>query len=458
MNFPARSSGFATVSSDAPSARLARAWLVLGVVALVGAGLLALLLVLSRTPGIQAVFPLRDFFRAALVVHVDLSVLIWFMAFAAVLWSLAGSARWPALGWGGWWLTTAGSALIAVSPFFPDAQPLLNNYIPVLQQPVFFAGLSLAAAGFGLTVLRALFGIPAQIRAGGLASADAALRFGAWLAALAAAVALGSFAMSWVNTPETQGQAFWEMVFWGGGHALQFQHALLLAVTWLWLAEELGAPVGASARLTRVLFVIAALPLLAVPLIYSVYPPGSGGHIAAFARLMEFGHPLMAPLILLSVASLWRVRRQLVPAKSALLASMGLFVVGGVLAYLIRGANVVIPAHYHGSIVGITLAFMGLSYVLLPRLGFRPASGRMALWQPYVYGGGQMLHVLGLAWSGGYGVQRKVAGAEQLLSLLPQQVGMGLMGLGGLIAIVGGLMFVLVCLRAMLPQRGPLTD
>jgi heme/copper-type cytochrome/quinol oxidase subunit 1 len=126
-----------------------------------------------------------------------------------------------------------------------------------------------------------------------------------------------------------------------------------------------------------------------------------------------------------------------------------LFAVGGILAYMIQGTNVVIPAHYHGSIVGVTLAFMGLTYVLLPQLGFGVAKGPMARWQPYVYGGGQLLHILGLAWSGGYGIQRKVAGAEQMLASLPQKLGMGLMGLGGVIAIIGGLMFVLVCWRAM---------
>jgi thiol-disulfide isomerase/thioredoxin len=52
----------------------------------------------------------------------------------------------------------------------------------------------------------------------------------------------------------------------------------------------------------------------------------------------------------------------------------------------------------------------------------------MARWQPYVYGGGQLIHILGLAWSGGYGVQRKVAGAEQALTTLPQKIGMGMMG------------------------------
>ena len=69
--------------------------------ALIGSGLLAILLVFSRTPGIQDVFPLKDFFRSALVVHVDLSVAVWFMAFAAVLWSALGSGGFAWLGWAG---------------------------------------------------------------------------------------------------------------------------------------------------------------------------------------------------------------------------------------------------------------------------------------------------------------------------------------------------------------------
>ena len=53
---------------------------------------------------------------------------------------------------------------------------------------------------------------------------------------------------------------------------------------------------------------------------------------------------------------------------------------------------------------------MGLCYHLLPRLGFGPVSVRLATWQLYLYAGGQLLHIVGLAWSGGYGVQRKTAG------------------------------------------------
>ena len=430
--------------------QLARAWLWLGVAALIGSGLLAILLVLSRTPGIQDVFPLRDFFRAALVVHVDLSVLIWFMAFAGVLWSLAGAPRLAALGWIGFALAAAGTLLLAVSPFAGDARPLLNNYIPVLQQPLFFAGLGVAGSGFALTILRTLLvGWPARPTA----DSAAALRFAIFLAALAGFCAAAAFLVSWRDAPAYTGQAYFEALFWGGGHALQFQHALLAAVAWFWLAGALGAAPPVSARTAAWLFGLAALPLAAVPVIYAWWPVGSALHLAYFARLMESGHPLMLPLMLLAIAAAVRLRGVAAPAKSALFASLSLFVVGGVLAFLIRGVNVVIPAHYHGSIVGVTLAFMGLTYVLLPQLGFAAVKGRMARWQPYVYGGGQLLHILGLAWSGGYGVQRKVAGAEQMLTTLPQKLGMGLMGLGGLIAVVGGVMFVLVCLKAMLPRR-----
>jgi hypothetical protein len=60
-------------------------------------------------------------------------------------------------------------------------------------------------------------------------------------------------------------------------------------------------------------------------------------------------------------------------------------------------------------------------------------------------------------WSGGYGVQRKVAGAEQVLRTPGEIAGMGLMGLGGLIAVIGGLLFVVVVLRALKPRRDAAT-
>jgi len=130
--------------------------------------------------------------------------------------------------------------------------------------------------------------------------------------------------------------------------------------------------------------------------------------------------------------------------------SLLLFGVGGAIGFMISGSTVTVPAHYHGSIVGVTIAFMGLTYHLLPQLGFARVSGRFARWQPGIYGGGQLMHIIGLAWSGGYNVARKSTDAERGFE---QVAGMGLMGLGGLISIIGGLAFLVIVYRSMRTPR-----
>jgi heme/copper-type cytochrome/quinol oxidase subunit 1 len=175
--------------------------------------------------------------------------------------------------------------------------------------------------------------------------------------------------------------------------------------------------------------------------------------------LMRIGGGLaivpFAAAVALGLATAPRPSEDERPLRAALLWSLALFGAGGLIGLAISGSNVRIPAHYHGAIVGVTLAFMGLAYHLLPRLGYaRPLPG-LAAWQPALYGAGQLLHVVGLMWSGGYGVQRKVAGSEQVLRSASEVAGMGLMGLGGLLAVAGGILFVVIVLRAMARQARP---
>jgi len=444
---------------DRARRNLARAWLVVGVGALVAAGLYSVLLVAARTPGVQSIVPGLDFFRTALVVHVDLSVLIWFLAFGGVLWTMVGNPRIVAIEWLAVSGAAAGALIVALSAFRGDPQPLLNNYVPTLRQTPFFVGLGLFAAGCALKCVLVFASGSGSSR---YAPADRVVAVGAKAAVLVTLLAFTALALTYLSLPRTEiDTRYFESLYWGPGHVLQFAYTLLVLITWYWLAGATGArlPVGAAAGVSMIL--LAAAPVLVVtPWIYLTTESGSAAFVAGFARLMYWGGLAAMPLLLaigLGVVRGRGVPRHEKPAWSALVCSLALFLAGGALGYMIEGVNVVIPAHYHGSIVGVTLAFVGLTYHLLPILGYAEPMRRLATVQPFVYGGGQLLHITGLAISGGYGnIQRKTAGAAQGLDSMTDLVGMGMMGLGGLIAIIGGLLFVAIVIKAMWPGRdGP---
>jgi hypothetical protein len=435
--------------------QLARTWLWLGLLALIGSGLFSVLLVVSRTPGINQWLPVADFFRVALVVHVDLSVLVWFIAMAGLLWSLnsaPGTGRsGRAAGWAAPVLCAAGAGLMSLAPFVERAEPIMANYIPVLDGAVFLAGLAVFAIGVGVLVLRGLWLAP---KLGLGFDGGGALRFGLNASVVATAVALGAFVWSLAVVPTTlASKAYYEILFWGGGHALQFTWTLLMLVAWLWLASACGAPVRLSPRLALAMFALALLAVFVTPYAYLAHDIASVEHRNLLTWAMRAGGgPAIVPIGLAVVLALRGSRPASAaerPLRAALLASVLLFAAGGLIGVFIQGSNVRIPAHYHGCIVGVTLALMGLVVHLLPRLGYGKPTSRIAALQPWVYGAGQLMHIVGLVWSGGYGVQRKVAGAEQVLRSTSEVAGMALMGLGGAVAIAGGVLFIVVVIAAL---------
>jgi len=429
---------------------IAPSWLKLGVFSLIAAGLFSLLLVLSRTPGAQDIIPWIDFFHTALVVHVNLSVLIWFMSFSCLFWSIYAGPRYLILDKLAFLLCVVGTVALVVSPFLGAGKPLLNNYIPVLQHPLFFWSIGLFTLGVLIQCVRALLILPDNFN-------DLA-QIAPYTAAIFTLVSIISLVISWLGLPtEIDTLVYYEYLFWGSGHVLQFSHTCLLLFSWLILLNYVGGKLPVSENITKWLFLILLLPLSYVVHIYTVRDVFSPEHIVEFTALMKYGGLFSLPLgLLVSWAFLTSKldnSNENKAAKAALFTSIVLFATGGVIGFLIHGVNVVIPAHYHGSIVGVTLAFMGVAYYLLPKLGYKKPVWKMARIQPYVYAGGQLMHVLGLAWSGGYGVQRKTAGSAQGLDSLPEVIGMGMMGLGGLISIIGGVLFLIVMLRSMWPTN-----
>ncbi|OOG23101.1 hypothetical protein B1C78_12495 [Thioalkalivibrio denitrificans] len=423
----------------------------MGVAALAVAGLFAVLLVVARVPGASALFSDQNFFRIALVIHVDQSVLIWFLAFAGALWSLASPVhdRYPSLGWAAFALAAGGAGLMALSPLFGAGDPSLNNYVPVLRHPVFHASLILFGLGVMLQVLlygagwspRRLWPDPVHV--------------GIYTAGLATLASVASLAWTWqaLDIPRNT-EAYFEILFWGGGHVLQFAYTQVLLVAWIWLARQGGIRIPASDRLLSGLLILGVAPLLAVPLIHGAYSVESAEARIAFTQLMQYGNGLAAiPIGLLILVGLMRGRGpapQFLPAADrALLASLLLFAVGGVLGFMIGDVNTIITAHYHGSIVGVTLAIMGLAYALLPTLGWAPATGRLARIQPVFYGVGQLLHIGGMAISGMLGIERKTASEAEEMDGMTQFF-LGIWGLGGMLAVIGGILFVVVIAQSFL--------
>jgi cytochrome c oxidase subunit 1 len=429
---------------------ISSAWLTLGLISLVFAGIFSLLLVLARTPLVQGWIPFIDFFHVSLVVHVTLSVLVWLLAISAAMWSL--STRNDLQSWdrASLLLAALGTAIIIISPFAGAGNPQMSNYVPVLRHPLFFTGLCMFAAGIASHVARSLL---TYRRIGTELTGTAALQAGITMSAAVTGAAMICVlaSMSGISS-QMDGQIYFEFLFWGGGHVIQFSYTLLMMVCWVVLAWASGCRIDLTPRLTLVFLVFLILPIMVVPFLYLAHDVTSPGHRLAFTELMKYGGLSCLPLGLAVLAGLFNAGNPVGEARylrSALVSSMILFAAGGVLGFMISGLDIVIPAHYHGATVGVTIAFMGLSYYLLPRLGFAPLPARMAFLQPLLYGGGQLIHIVGLAWTGGYGVQRKTAGLAQGVDRFGEIAGMGLMGLGGLISVIGGLLFLIVAWKSM---------
>jgi hypothetical protein len=94
---------------------------------------------------------------------------------------------------------------------------------------------------------------------------------------------------------------------------------------------------------------------------------------------------------------------------------------------------------------------MAITYLLLEPVGFALAKERfqrLIPWQLALFGGGQVIFAIGFGLGGMHGLSRKAYGAEQTVRSAGELLGLGIMGAGGLIAVVGGLLFLLLTVCA----------
>lgn len=419
----------------------ARLWFGMGVLSLLIVGPMSLILVLARLPVVSEWFFIdAGFPRRALVVHVNVALGVWFFVMLAGLFCLLPGAGRVRLTRAAQLVAALGVVTFMSSMFIPQAEPVRSNYVPTLDHWVFLLGMGMFAGGVaaGFLDARALSRQPASMVP---TSTVWGMRLGA-LAFLLAVATLGS-------TLATQAAGmtplqYYERLFWGSGHVLQFAHVLSMCSAWLLLLWRI------EPRVSRGLLPALLLCWLAAPTLLGPWLGLREDSAGWFTLMMQLGiFPAVLALMIVLGARLWRVRSGLAPGALRTPEFIGVCTAGGmtllgfILGAMISGQNTLIPAHYHVSIGAVTATYMAVIMAMLPDFGYAPSARmrRVAAWQPLVFGVGQVIMALGF---GAAAQERKVYGAEQVVQSTGQAVAMSIMGVGGAIALAGGLMFVVV--------------
>ncbi|MBI2073668.1 MAG: cbb3-type cytochrome c oxidase subunit I, partial [Gemmatimonadetes bacterium] len=149
------------------------------------------------------------------------------------------------------------------------------------------------------------------------------------------------------------------------------------------------------------------------------------------------------------------------PAFSAMIFSIIIFgFVGGItgVTFGTEQINIIahntlrVPGHFHATVVaGTALAFMGLTYYVIPLI-FKK---QVAFWplakiQPYLFALGMLVFSVAMTFAGTFGVPRRhydisFTQAPFDVEFSPAvDLVMGIMAIGGLLAAVGGGIYILV--------------
>jgi len=236
---------------------------------------------------------------------------------------------------------------------------------------------------------------------------------------------------------------YYERLFWIPGHIQQVLSSALFVAVLYALRDRVGGSRPSEwpfLRYITIAFPVSALVLFIIPL---AGDPLTGG--AKTGAEITYGIGLGIPIfihiihILSTLGGSARGRRSV--AFISLILSASIYTLGMAIAYSGFGDDLRVPAHYHGAVTSLTLSLMGLSYYMLREKGGGLFGESIARVQPVIYGLGMVLFILGLFVSGLLGAPRKTYGISftsdpVVLSALT------VMGIGTLLAIAGGILFV----------------
>ncbi|WP_410526008.1 hypothetical protein [Rickettsia endosymbiont of Polydrusus tereticollis] len=380
---------------------LTRNWLKLGIMSLGFAGVYSVILVVLRTSQLSHFFPNPEIFKSALIIHINLSVLVWLLSITASIWSYGMSFPqkressiffldsrfrgndivvlylniYPKLAF-------LGTILIAISPI-AGQNPVMNNYIPMLENIIFVLGLTL----FGVATL--LFAVN-TLYLSDWQNWQSLMNFAILSTAIMFILTWVCFTCSYlqlqciIDVIPIEIEFYYELLFWSGGHLLQFIYTQILMTIWIILFEVW---LGKKLQFQRFYLFLLCLNFIFSLFIVAghfFYDIIDGEFKEYYMSHMKYfgGFAPVISLVVMLYEILMSFRQRLKSSKiiidsrlcrndfktctkATIICSSILFLFGGLTAFGIAGINIVTPAHYHGSIIGISIACMGFTYILI---------------------------------------------------------------------------------------------
>jgi cytochrome c oxidase subunit 1 len=432
-----------------------------------------------------------DLFYRFLTLH-GLNMLIFFIIFfeMAILY-FAGpillNCRLPAprVGWLAFGLMVLGMLLVNTMVLQGRADVLFTSYPPLKAHPLYYLGIILFAVG--ALIVTALFFATLVVarREHTYEGSIPLVSFGALTAAIIAVITLLHGAVIYIPTLlwslgyGTVDPQVYRMVWWGLGHSSQQINVAAHVSVWYLLAGLTVGGVVVNEKISRMAFVLYVLFISMASAHHLLVDPGMGpawkvwntSYAMYLAVLASMVHGFTVPAGIEMGQRLRGYTRGMFewlkkapwgdPGFSGMALSVVIFgFIGGITGVTIgtEQINIIVhntlrvPGHFHSTVVGGTaLAFMAVTYYVLPLI-FRK---RVAFWglakvQPYIFGLGIVILSMSMIFQGIFGVPRRhwdvsFSNAPFQVEYHPAvQLFQATMGIGGLLAILGGLAYIVI--------------
>jgi cytochrome c oxidase subunit 1 len=469
---------------------------VVAVVFLLVGGIFGIMVALTRWKAVH-LLP-ADWFYLALTAHGINLLVVWIIFFEIAVLYFASSVllscrlATPKMAWAGFALMLIGAIITNVAVLQGNSSVMFTSYVPLKADPSFYVGVILFAVGalIGCFVFFGTLVIAKQEKT--YEGSVPLVTFGATVAAIIAVFTIASgaiiliptflWSIGYVNHLYT---LMYRTVWWAFGHSSQqINVAAHISIWYLIAAVTLGAKplsekVSRGAFLLYILFLqlASAHHLLVDPGISSEWKIFNTSYAIYLAVLGSMIHGLTVPGSMEAAQrkkgytnGLFEWLRKCPwgnPAFSGMFISLILFGFLGGISGVVMGVEqinliihntIYVPGHFHATVVaGTTLAFMAVTYLLVPLIFQRelilPWFARI---QPYVFGLGVAGISLFMMGAGTLGVPRRHWDISQADAVLPYDfpgaanLMMGLNGMSALLAGLGGAIFIVVVVGSLL--------